>query len=227
MRHLPRRSAAARRRLRTAREAGFTLLESLIVVVLLGLITLFGLPAFLDTIRKERLVGSARETATLMRLARAHAVKTNRRAGTTVDYAAREVIAFVDTDSSGDYTAGTDRVLGKMELPAGVGPFGPGDDIAGSVYTNACQGLPENGDAEGTVFFDGVGRATDGAGVLLGSSGAFRFTDIPGGRNFLEARVDPPATGRVSVQKYFGGDASDPNNWWEQGEDGHAWEWGS
>lgn len=193
--------------------AGFTLVESLIVIAVLGIAALLGVPAFLDMLRRERLVGSAREAATLMRLARSQAVKTNRRAGVTMDFARNEVVAFADRDGSGAYEA-TDQVLGRYVLPNGISMFGPGDDIDGEVHNNANVGFPENADGEGTVLFSSLGAAS--------TSGAFRFTDA--GVNYLEARVDPPATGRVSVQKHAGG-SDVPGNWFEQGEDGNEWEW--
>lgn len=54
-------------------------------------------------------------------------------------------------------------------------------------------------------------------------AGAFRLKGDAD--NYLEVRVEPRMTGRVQIQRWFGGDPETPANWYENGEGGNDWEW--
>ncbi len=57
---------------------GFTLIELMIVVSILGILLLFGVPSFRDFVRSNRLTTQANEFITSVKLARAEAVRRNR-----------------------------------------------------------------------------------------------------------------------------------------------------
>lgn len=204
---------------------GFTLIETLIVLALMGILMMFGMPALLEMMKRERLVGAARQATTVFRLARSEAIKRNADVGVTVDYAGGRIFAFRDLPEAdpppddvpnGEYDAG-EPIVAEVTLPNGIGLFGPGDDIDGGAHANACVGFPESPADVGIVIFDGRGTAS--------STGAIRFTDQVG-TDYLELRIETPATGRLAVQKYAGGDGADPDSWKEQGEDSYVWEFG-
>jgi prepilin-type N-terminal cleavage/methylation domain-containing protein len=198
--------------------AGFTMVEMLIVLAIIGIVVLLGLPALLAMLQRSKLTNSARETAVLMRLARIEAVKKSRQAGVTAIYADRTIIAFMDNDTNGAFGPG-DEELSRTRVVNGVELRGPGDALEGDA--NAAVGGANFVDTatHATMLFTPTGAAVD--------IGALRFRGA--GAHFLEARVDPRATGRVSVQKYVGDPnnasaGADATNWFEPGENG-PWSW--
>lgn len=195
------------------RGRGFTLIEMMVVVAIMALVVLIGFPAFLEMLERMKLQNAARESASMLRLTRMEAVKKSLRAGVTMSYADRQLISFADANLNGAFDPASDRVLQRMTLPTGVEMWGPTDADSGGA--NANFGFPENGSQEGTAIFDSLGAAN--------AAGAFRFKGAD--LNFLEVRVDPPATGRVTVQKWVGGNPNNEANWLEQGEGGESWEW--
>jgi prepilin-type N-terminal cleavage/methylation domain-containing protein len=204
--------------------AGFTLLELLVTIAILFTAATIGFPALLRTLARFKLEGSARETAVLMQLARFEAIRHNTQAVVTQDFAARQVVAFADLDSNDVLSAG-DRVLARHTLSRGIEFYGP-DDVLGGEPVNASWNFPESGAKEGIAVFTASGAAD--------IRGALRVADGRG--NYLEARVDPAATGRVTVRKYHAGvcgeaDKNDVCHWLtpggigEPGERSKPWEW--
>jgi prepilin-type N-terminal cleavage/methylation domain-containing protein len=190
-------------------QGGFSLIELIIIMAIVGMLALFGYPAILAMAERAKLQNTAREAASMLRLARIEAVKRSMRAGVHPDYPGRQLVAFADTNNSGAFEPGTDRELGRAPLPTGVDLWGPPDGSAAGA--NATVGFDEDADpANPAVFFDSMGAAH--------TAGAFRLRGKA--QNFLEVRVDPPTTGRVSVRKWFGGAV-----WYEQMEGGRNWKW--
>lgn len=197
-------------------QSGFTLIELLVVIALIAILTLIGLPWLLGTLNRAKLVGAAKETATLFQVARLEAIKQNRNTFVQYDSATDSIFAFVDLDGDGAFTDGTDRyIVQNFRLPKGVAFQGPTD--VGPGLANAIDGWDVAAscadELPGPIF------RVDGS---ANCAGAFRFGDQMG--NFLETRVEFPATGKVVIQKWFGG--GDPNaNWYENGEANQRWTW--
>lgn len=60
--------------LQTGRKSGFTLLEMLIVLIIIGLFSLIGLPAFFNRVRSSKLKAAGAAVAQSLKLAKSYAV---------------------------------------------------------------------------------------------------------------------------------------------------------
>ncbi len=194
-----------------SRTAGFTLIEMLVTLVVLGILALIGVPAFLSMLNRLKLTGNAREIATLMQVARLEAIKLNAPAEVNYDAATRSFFAFVDLDFDGLYTDGTDRQIGgQLRLSSGIALQGPQDATPEDV--NSIDGWDDGADPNPGPIFNPNGSAD--------RVGAFRIRDRRD--NTIEIRIETPATGRVVLQKWFGAPL---NAFFENGEGGHDWAW--
>jgi prepilin-type N-terminal cleavage/methylation domain-containing protein len=185
---------------------GFSVTELLVVMVLIGIIAAFGVPALLATIHRAKVEGAVREAAGVVRTARLEAVKRGVPAGVVAQLAEGRLVLFLDASQTNDFAAG-DPVLRDYVLPARVdfrAPDAGGDD------SQIVFGFNTDG-SNGWVLFSSDGSAD--------ATGALRVGDVRG--NFLELRVDPRATGRVEIRKWD----ADGSRWLSQGEGGRNWQW--
>ncbi len=208
-----------RPRQRSTADAGFSLIELLVTLVLIGLLAIWGFPSFLGSLNRLRLTNTAREAAVFMQVARMEASK--RSVPTQVIYqdAATSLIgvpsllAFADLDADGLFVAANDRIIaGPYELQRGVDLWGPLE--ASAEGPNAISGW-----VNGPIFASN-GSVTNGVG-------AFRFRDRNG--NFIETRVAFQGTGKVVLQKWFGPGDDPEDDWFENGESkagvDYKWVW--
>lgn len=94
-------------------------------------------------------------------------------------------------------------------------------DVDGVAFVGLLSAGVEFGAPPGEVIIDGFG-ASDAANFTIAGgvleSGAFRIIG-PRERNFVEVRIDPPATARVQIRKWDG------TAFKAQGEGGVSWTW--
>jgi prepilin-type N-terminal cleavage/methylation domain-containing protein len=187
---------------KSASVAGFTFVELLIVVIILGVVMLLGFPALQNMVRRGKIEGLARETSLLMQEARFAAIRHTVRTSVIADLAGGRIFATRDRNGNGQRDEPGDHVIGSevgFSLPAGVEFGGPGGAIDGF-----------DADAShGWVVFE-----TDGS---VAKAGGIRLADRRD--NFLEIRVEPKATARVFLRKWDGA------AWREQGELNRSWAW--
>jgi prepilin-type N-terminal cleavage/methylation domain-containing protein len=190
------------------KQDGFTLMEMIVVVAVIGVLALISAPAFLSMLNRVKLSGTTREVASLMQATRLESIKMNAPAYVSYDATSNTFIAFVDLDRDGAMSD-PDRVLpGRVVVPRKVDFWGPGDGAANGV--NAIDGWDEAPAELGPIF------RPDGS---VDRVGAYRFKDS--NENFLEVRVETPATGRIVLKKWFPADSA----FFLNGESGRKWVW--
>ena len=193
------------------RERGFTLIESLVVVAILFIAVMLAAPYLSKQIQRSKLVGVAQQAAGMMRLARMNAIKTSLCAIVAIDPDRGRMEVFSDRDGNCLPSAPDER-LSELVLPNGVSFASPcGSDAASVRELTDWPGNPS------VAVFRGDGSAD--------KPGAFRFQSVElGGAapNYLEVFLSPPATARVQVRKWKGGDCDD--DWHANGEGG-SWKW--
>jgi prepilin-type N-terminal cleavage/methylation domain-containing protein len=194
-------------------QRGFTLIEALVVVAILGVILLLGLPSLFNYIRRAKVEGTIQGVANLMRLARFEAIKQGVPVVVRADYGQGLVSAYVDRNNNQtfDPTAGvnpraTDREIGRIALANGVFFWGvqgtpipvtpaisPGPANAAPKGASVVAGFtPDPGGGPSLAVFDPTGT--------IRANGSFEFGDGRG--NFIEVGVSPTATARVSLWKW-------------------------
>lgn len=199
------------------RSAGFTLIELLVVLAIMGVLLTLGIPALDNFIQRSKLEGTARQTVTLMQVARFDSIKHSRPARVVVDYATDEVYAFTDMDLAGGpvFDPNVDRELGRFGLPNGI--FFQAAEDAAPEEANALDAFDEDNDCGGACPAGGWGEfRSDGSAAELG---AIRLGDKRD--NYLEVRVVTAPTGRIELRKW------DPitRAYYANDDEGKVWKW--
>jgi prepilin-type N-terminal cleavage/methylation domain-containing protein len=98
---------------RIKRSGGFTMLEMMIVVVIIGVFASMAAPSFMNWIPKMKLKADAREKVNYLRQARSLAISENSQFGVFFDIANNQIVYFKDTASPelAMYNEGTDSLL--------------------------------------------------------------------------------------------------------------------
>lgn len=200
---------------------GFTLIEMLVVIAILGILLTTGIPIFTSIIQQTKMTGLLNNVGSMFRFARSEAIKKNMQVVLRFDFTARRLEVFADLDGIlatdpadmlynpvvGEPPGTTDYWLGSFGLPANIEVDAPGalDPIDGFTTVN------NNGVDELVAVF-----VPDGT---IDQTGAIRFADARG--NYFEVRVSPRGTARVHVLKWDDAEST----WFEKGQDGHEWVW--
>jgi prepilin-type N-terminal cleavage/methylation domain-containing protein len=177
------------------RTAGFTLIEILVVLLLMGLLLTFLLPSFLKAIQRQKLLSAAQQTAIVLRMARLQAIKAAGNTVVQIDTTKGTVTAFSDPNNNQTLDAG-ESMLGRVDLPKGV-------------TFMAVDGFTSPPNPAVAIF------SSNGS---VAAPGAFRVQNTAGDQ--IEARVLTATSGRVVLQKYDG-----TSQWLTNGEGPKAWKW--
>lgn len=182
------------------RNRGFTVIEMIVVVAIIGIMATIGLPNLVRMIHRAKLDGIVRETSVLLQRARSESVRQNVPTVVRFDLVNNEIVAFADVDGvalgdpsdlifnpiAGEPHRTTDYEIGRYQLPNLILFQAPAADPDGAVKDFSDAG-PDK-----AALFDPDGSIRE--------TGAIRFADRRG--NFLEVRVTPAATARIQVRKW-------------------------
>lgn len=121
-------------------QRGFTLLELLITITVLGLVLGIGVPGFRDLVLNNRQASAVNELVTALQVARSEAITRNIAAPMTVSVCASNDgtscsgtwadgwIVFTDGNGDGAFASG-DLVLRAVDAPPGIDITGPGGAV--------------------------------------------------------------------------------------------------
>lgn len=96
------------------RNAGFTMVELLVVMVLMTVLALITIPALLHRLARGELEQTGFQVEVLLRKARQKSI--SRQAPSLTVRQGRNVFSFVDLDGDSTFTDGTDEELGRVAL---------------------------------------------------------------------------------------------------------------
>jgi type II secretory pathway pseudopilin PulG len=211
-------------------EAGFSLIELLVVFVVGIRLVSMMLPAIQRFTHRANLEMIARETTSLIQVARREAVKNNVTTNVVFDYNANQIFAYVDSDGSNLEETG-ERELGRFTLPQKTYFWAGEDAVAEGTNalinfddSNICYNVPKPPPIPPpapTVIpctgQDGIAAfRSDGSAAR---TGAVRFGDEY--RNYLEVRIAIAATGKIELRKWNTGTST----YLLRDENGNAWAW--
>jgi len=102
---------------------GFTILEMMIIVVIIGITATLAMPQFERTMEKLKLKNAGRDIISSLRLARSFTVLQRSQFGVYFDLNSNRYVLFKDTTNPGDFTydAGSDSDMVAGTLPHNVG----------------------------------------------------------------------------------------------------------
>lgn len=189
-------------------QRGFTLLEVIVTVAVTGILLLISIPAMLGMLNRMRLTGIARETATLMQVARLEAIKMSAPVEVNYDVTLNRLMAFVDFDRDGTEDTTDRRLSSEVRLPRRIEFRGPAD--AAPNGANAIDGWDDAPANLGPIF------NPDGS---VDRVGAYRFRDPSG--QIIEVRIETPATGRIALKKWD----TALSKFYAQKEENREWIW--
>lgn len=181
--------------LRHRRQAGFTMIEMLVVCAILFIATLMFVPNMIKAVERAQLRGAAEQTRALMQRARLAALNGQGTSRVVFDYGTERIYGWVDRNNDGivDYTERIGEVQLrptaklKLRLKSHDDATAEGAHALITWNTNPCGSYCTTG---GWVAFNSDGTA---------QPGAVRFND--GYWNYIEVRVGSAASGRVDIAK--------------------------
>ncbi len=214
-----------RRLLRTP--AGFTLIEVIVVVLVLGIAAGLGFPTLLRVVHQVRVTSHLREASALVQQARLEAIRRGAPVVVEIDADTREMFAYADLNGENPGEPSN----GEFD-PQGAAPPRTTDYEFRRLRVRGDLAFEEPGGQTGLDSLDGFvnpnmpdQRAIFQSDGSLEAAGAFRFADARG--NFLEIRIAPAATGKVQIRKYDPdlGANWDGTHWYAHGEVSKGWKW--
>lgn len=155
------------------RSAGFSMIEMMIIIVIIGIIAAMAVPSFFSAIPRLKARTEARNILNFVRLARSKAVSDGAQYGVYIDTNNRQYILFKDTINPAQmmYNPGDSVVVGPETIDSDV-------VLTGSSFTS------------NTVIFLPTGGASQ--------SGSFTLDNTEGGSSYTVSVLS--STGKSKLQ---------------------------
>jgi type IV fimbrial biogenesis protein FimU len=158
---------------RNTNNRGFTMLEMMIVVVIIGIFASMAVPSFLNYIPKMKLRGESKEKVNYLRQARSKAITDNSQYGVFFDVDNDRIVYFKDTGSPelSTYNSASDSL---MHAPI---PCGANVEMINSSLINNCVIFYANGSAStsGSIMIHNSQTGDSYTISLLASTGRIRM----------------------------------------------------
>jgi len=176
---------------------GFTLIEMIVIVAIVGMVVLIGVPAIVGAMKRARLESAARQAQIMINATRLQAVKSGTRIavyfGAHPTYPHGAIQPFIDANANGAYNAGEEfKRIAVVPLPNPVAITSttfPGGVIA-------FNGLGQAVNVTSGTLLTNCGDATNGCAVYIGDAAGYAAVT-----NIFKIGVDNPGTGRTSLRK--------------------------
>ena len=166
-------------------DGGFSLLEALVVMFVLGIVAAVGVPTLISQLGKMRLESTAIDVANLMRQTRLRAIRDNAEYTVEISISGDEIV--------GMGAFGSEQLRMEPEAPVSVYNLGDGGAVCLNKYSTPAAVFDDD-----SIVYQGTGVATgtgaicihDGKGNILQIAVLFATTQ-PKIRKYLPAAVSP------------------------------------
>ncbi len=103
---------------RINKRCGYTMMEMMVILVIVGVISAMAVPGFLMVMPRLKLRADARANLNYLRIARSKAVAENRQFGVYFDSGARQAVLFADISNPANatYEDGADSVIERSQV---------------------------------------------------------------------------------------------------------------
>lgn len=143
-----------------SRPSGFTMIEMMIIIVIIGIVAAMAVPSFLRTMPRLEARSTARNILNYARLARSKAVAERCQFGVYIDINNARYVLFKDTINPAQETYNEgDSVVAGPEI------IDPDISLSASTFSNNC-----------VVFLPTGGASESGSYTVSTADGAFSYT---------------------------------------------------
>jgi type II secretion system protein H len=162
---------------RNRKSAGFTMLEMMIIVVIIGIMASLAAPSFFSWIPRMKLKSDAKQNLEYLRQARSRAVAENTQYGVYFDVGNNQYYFFKDISSpqTATYEAGADSLIsGPLSMESNIG-------YADCTFTNDTVVFLPNGSAStsGTIKIFDTGSTETYLVNVLAATGRVKLQHTP------------------------------------------------